>query len=136
MYDNPKPSSWFKLLKQKTVSKQEDQSKVINLPVMKEGHPFELTSVQHAYFIGRSSHQTLGGVGCHAYQEFDGSGLCPEVLEKSIYTLINRHNMLKVKFNDDGLQEYQEKSFWNGLVVHDFQKSSDYEKQLLRIRNN
>lgn len=134
LYDNPKPSSWFKLLKQKTVSKQEDLPKVINLPVMKEGHPFELTSVQHAYFIGRSSHQTLGGVGCHLYQEFDGSGLCPKVLEKSIYTLINRHNMLKVKFNGDGLQEYQEKSFWNGLVVHDFQKSSDYEKQLLRIR--
>lgn len=33
---------------------------------------FELTDVQYAYWAGRQDDQELGGVGCHAYFEFEG----------------------------------------------------------------
>ena len=134
LYNNPTPSGWYQLLQQKNVFEQEKTFSKVSLPVMKKGEAFELTPVQHAYFVGRASHQVLGGVGCHLYQEFDGVGLSAEVLEKAIYTLIERHNMLKVKFNSDGFQEYQGFSFWNGLTVYNFQENRDYEKQLLDIR--
>ena len=39
---------------------------------------FPLTDVQYAYWVGRDDGQALGGVGCHAYLEFDGESVDPE----------------------------------------------------------
>ena len=135
LYNNPTPFGWYQLLKQKDISnKEKTSSEKSSWPIMKKGESFELTPVQHAYFVGRATHQTLGGVGCHLYQEFDGKDLSAKTLEKAIYTLIERHNMLKVRFNSDGSQQYQGYSYWNGLTVHDFKEINDCENQLLEIR--
>src|SRR5580693_8545899 len=37
-----------------------------------EAAPFPLATMQHAYWIGRSDEQELGGVAAHLYVEFDG----------------------------------------------------------------
>ena len=34
--------------------------------------PFPLATMQHAYWVGRTDGQVLGGVGAHFYAEFDG----------------------------------------------------------------
>ncbi|UUE98165.1 AMP-binding protein [Xanthomonas hortorum pv. pelargonii] len=88
-------------------------------PQMRDGEAFELTPVQHAYLVGRSPQQTLGGVGCHLYQEFDGPGLSSRALESAVQALIQRHPMLRVHFRSDGLQQYEAQSSWPGLAIHD-----------------
>ncbi len=58
---------------------------------MLDGKPFPMTSVQHAYYVGRSAEQTLGGICCHFYQEFEGQGLALVDLDRAVNTLIQRH---------------------------------------------
>ena len=49
-------------------------------PVAEEA-PFPLATMQHAYWIGRSDEQELGGVAAHLYVEFDGGNLDPDRLK-------------------------------------------------------
>ena len=93
-------------------------------PTMADGHPFELTPVQHAYLVGRAPHQTLGGVGCHLYQEFDGQGLDADALEQAIGVLVERHPMLTVTFLDDGRQQRRPGTRWRGLTLHDLRSAA------------
>ncbi|MDH6577814.1 yersiniabactin nonribosomal peptide synthetase, partial [Kitasatospora sp. MAP5-34] len=81
--------------------------------------PFPLTPVQHAYWIGRRDDQVLGSVGCHAYFEFDGSGIVPERLETAVRAVIARHGMLRARFLADGSQQIMPTGRWPGLVVHE-----------------
>ncbi len=136
LYDEPTLAGWVELLRRKGTIDRERHSEPVAWPVMRGGEAFELTPVQHAYLVGRSPRQTLGGVGCHLYQEFDGSGLSAETLESAIHTLIARHPMLSVAFRGDGFQQYLESPYWSGLVVHDLRQLGDEECEawLLALR--
>ena len=81
--------------------------------------PFALTPVQHAYWIGRRDDQPLGGVGCHAYLEFDACDIDPGRLETAMRAVLARHGMLRARFRDDGTQQILATSPWPGLTVHD-----------------
>lgn len=65
---------------------------------------FGLATMQHAYWIGRDSEQSLGGVAAHLYAEFDGEGVDAQRLDRAVDALIARHPMLRVAFTDDGTQ--------------------------------
>ncbi|WP_205807936.1 non-ribosomal peptide synthetase [Micromonospora sp. HNM0581] len=66
--------------------------------------PFPPTDVQRAYWLGRSSDFALGGVGSHWYWEFDGAGVDLDRLEEAVNLLVERHDMLRAVFDDDGDQ--------------------------------
>ncbi|EFW79655.1 Yersiniabactin non-ribosomal peptide synthetase [Pseudomonas savastanoi pv. glycinea] len=139
LYDQPTLQGWQQLLGSVAVQINivEPVGKDETLPLMTDGQPFALTSVQHAYLVGRSSEQPLGGVGCHLYQEFDGHGLTPQVLEAAIYRLIERHPMLKARFLADGRQQWQARSAWPGLKVHDLRDINEAFRQqsLMNLRD-
>ncbi|WP_207842211.1 non-ribosomal peptide synthetase [Williamsia soli] len=65
---------------------------------------FPLAPMQHAYWIGRSDGQELGGVAAHLYVEFDGSGVDPEVLRAAVGALAAAHPMLRAQILPDGTQ--------------------------------
>nr|QIE08726.1 non-ribosomal peptide synthetase [Nocardia sp.] len=73
--------------------------------VADDGTPFALAPMQHAYWIGRSDAQELGGVAAHLYVEFDGAGVDPERLERAVEQLLDRHPMLRTRFLPDGTQQ-------------------------------
>ncbi|MGP3975849.1 amino acid adenylation domain-containing protein [Streptomyces sp. 8N114] len=66
--------------------------------------PFPPTDVQLAYWLGRKEQFTLGGVGCHFYREYDVSGLDVARLEEAVNLLVQRHEMLRAVFDDNGDQ--------------------------------
>eukprot|EP01037_Dinobryon_pediforme_P031381 gene31381-35844_t len=103
---------------------------------MTDGQAFALTPVQHAYLVGRTPQQSLGGVACHLYQEFDGDGLTPHIVEAAIYTLIARHPMLSVRFSADAQQQWCATAPWCGLTTHDLRalESTAQEQALLTLR--
>jgi mycobactin phenyloxazoline synthetase len=70
-----------------------------------EDAPFPLAAMQHAYWIGRSAEQELGGVAAHLYVEFDGGAVDPERLERAVSDLVARHPMLRTRFLPDGTQQ-------------------------------
>ncbi|WP_054815843.1 non-ribosomal peptide synthetase [Nocardia arizonensis] len=67
--------------------------------------PFPLAPMQHAYWIGRSDEQELGGVAAHLYVEFDGGHVDPARLERAVAELVAAHPMLRTRFLPDGTQQ-------------------------------
>ncbi|MGH3956795.1 MAG: amino acid adenylation domain-containing protein [Mycobacterium sp.] len=70
-----------------------------------EDAPFPLATMQHAYWIGRSKDQELGGVAAHLYVEFDGGVIDPERLRLAVDRLVAAHPMLRTRFLPDGTQQ-------------------------------
>ncbi|WP_201769698.1 non-ribosomal peptide synthetase [Amycolatopsis orientalis] len=66
--------------------------------------PFPPTPVQRAYWLGRDSGFTLGGIGCHFYREYDVDDLDVPRLEDALGKLIRRHEMLRAVFDERGDQ--------------------------------
>ncbi|MEN0138385.1 MAG: amino acid adenylation domain-containing protein [Rhodococcus sp. (in: high G+C Gram-positive bacteria)] len=69
-----------------------------------EGDSFPLAPMQHAYWVGRSEGQELGGVAAHLYVEFDGPDLDPVALAGAVDALVAHHPMLRAQFLPDGTQ--------------------------------
>ncbi|WP_291328777.1 non-ribosomal peptide synthetase/type I polyketide synthase [Desulfovibrio sp. UCD-KL4C] len=67
--------------------------------------PFPLTSVQHAYWVGRNGGLELSDVSCFLYVEIDVSDLDVSSLELSVNALIARHDTLRTIIRSDGLQQ-------------------------------
>ncbi|WP_435105104.1 amino acid adenylation domain-containing protein [Arhodomonas sp. AD133] len=116
LFETPTVNAWSRLLSEGGAA---DTAPFLPATVVDDAAPFALTSVQHAYWIGRDEAQPLGGVGCHVYAEFDGAGLEPARLERAVSALIARHGMLRARFLADGRQRIDEQGAWPGLTVHD-----------------
>lgn len=99
-----------------------------------EAAPFELTPVQHAYWIGRQDDQVLGGVGCHFYAEFDGQSVEPARLERAVRMLARRHDLLRARLTDDGRQQIMEDCAWRDLPVHDLRECDAVQAALEAVR--
>ena len=105
LFADPTPAGWARLIDHAAAAPSGTAQRT-GWSTMRDGSPFPLTPVQHAYLVGRGDEQTLGGVGCHLYQEFDGQGLTPAMLERAAGMLVSRHPMLTVAFRADGHQQW------------------------------
>lgn len=63
--------------------------------------PFELATMQHAFWVGRNEQQQLGGVSAHFYTELEGDALEPARLADALRRLVARHDMLRLRIDDD-----------------------------------
>ncbi|MFI9362720.1 amino acid adenylation domain-containing protein [Kitasatospora sp. NPDC053057] len=126
----PTLAAWRELMARAGASLPADARRV------DESAPFELALMQHAYWVGRSEIQQLGGVAAHFYNEFDGAGVEPARLEAAVRAVFARHGMLRVRILDDGRQQITERSVWPGLRVHDLRglSAADAERELAEIR--
>lgn len=87
---------------------------------------FELTDIQHAYWFGRKESQPLGGVGCHAYFEFEcNKELDIERFNNAWNELQAVHPMLRAKFSKAGTQAIMAFPFTKNIEVYDFRKDKD-----------
>ncbi|GGN84835.1 non-ribosomal peptide synthetase [Nocardia rhizosphaerihabitans] len=102
-----------------------------------DGTPFALAPMQHAYWIGRSDAQELGGVAAHLYVEFDGAGVDPERLERAVEQLLGRHPMLRTRFLPDGTQQTLDRPGRAVYSVTDLREASaeDAEQRLEELRS-
>ncbi|MCV7353266.1 non-ribosomal peptide synthetase [Mycobacterium parmense] len=102
-----------------------------------EEEPFGLATMQHAYWIGRSDEQELGGVAAHLYVEFDGATIDPERLEQAVSELVARHPMLRTRFLPDGTQQVMPKPGRPVFAVVDLRGGSpdEVESALLQLRD-
>ncbi|MGL4305646.1 MAG: amino acid adenylation domain-containing protein [Mycobacteriaceae bacterium] len=106
--DSPTIHQWQELLAGKSATRvphkvEEHPQKLVDNSDLHI--PFPLADMQHAYWIGRTDGQTLGGVSAHLYVEFDGTNLNPSLLKKAVYKLAQLHPMLRARFLPDGTQQ-------------------------------
>ncbi|MGW5310376.1 non-ribosomal peptide synthetase [Nocardia thailandica] len=95
--------------------------------------PFPLAGMQHAYWIGRSGEQELGGVAAHLYVEFDGGALDPDRLGKAVADLVAAHPMLRTRFLPDGTQQVMAEPGRPVFTVVDL-RGRDAEPALAELR--
>ncbi|MFD6220518.1 non-ribosomal peptide synthetase [Nocardia asteroides] len=101
-----------------------------------DGTPFALAPMQHAYWIGRSDGQELGGVAAHLYVEFDGAEVDPERLERAVEQLLARHPMLRTRFLPDGTQQTMDRPGRPVYSVADLRElpAAEAERRLEELR--
>ncbi|MGG7176734.1 amino acid adenylation domain-containing protein [Clostridium paraputrificum] len=121
---NPTITNWYSL-----INNQKDILKVVTSKVLEEVSVdiinnedeeisiFPMTDVQYSYWVGRSDEQPLGGVGCHAYMEFDGQYVDANKLDRAWKSLFQIHPMLRARFYD-GKQEVMENTEFDFLTVN------------------
>ncbi|CAM4502356.1 non-ribosomal peptide synthetase [Nocardia ninae] len=99
--------------------------------------PFPLATMQHAYWIGRSDEQDLGGVAAHLYVEFDGTAVDPVRLERAVGDLVAAHPMLRTRFLPDGTQQTMAAAGCPVFAVVDLRELSGdaAEAELARLRD-
>ncbi|WP_328409196.1 non-ribosomal peptide synthetase [Nocardia sp. NBC_00403] len=103
---SPTVASWHGLLGAGEVADPAPESIAeVAASTVGEQDPFPLAGMQHAYWIGRSDEQELGGVAAHLYVEFDGGRIDPERLERAVAELLTAHPMLRTRFLPDGTQQ-------------------------------
>jgi len=73
----------------------EQQLSITSSSVENNNKPFPLTSLQQAYWIGRSEGLDLGSVSCHEYIELEFEDLDYKKLETAWNRLIQRHEMMR-----------------------------------------
>ncbi|MFI0350759.1 amino acid adenylation domain-containing protein [Actinomadura sp. 9N407] len=103
-------------------------------PADEDGEAFPLALMQHAYWIGRDSEQSLGSVAAHLYVELDGREIDPERFEAAVRALVERHPMLRVAVSDDGTQRVLPERAGPVITVHDLREAGDPAPGLERIR--
>lgn len=104
LMNNPTLNAWTRLVggNEKQSNTDSNLKELWNIKYDKE---FGLTDVQYAYWAGRQGDQVLGGVGCHAYLEFDGKYLDIDRLKVAWNKLIVYHPMLHAVFTKEGTQK-------------------------------
>ncbi|WP_412517579.1 amino acid adenylation domain-containing protein [Actinomadura madurae] len=96
--------------------------------------PFPLALMQHAYWIGRDSGQSLGSVAAHLYVELDGREIEPARFEDAVRALVRRHPMLRAAVSDDGTQRILPERPGPAVTVHDLRSAGEPAAELERIR--
>jgi yersiniabactin nonribosomal peptide synthetase len=119
LYRDPTARGWIRLLEDAPRATRALSAARTGWPTSADGEPYALTPVQHAYLVGRSPQQALGGVGCHLYQEFDGAGLTACALMAALAQVRARHPMLRTAFRADGTQRRLAAPAWPAVAVHD-----------------
>ncbi|MFB6394136.1 amino acid adenylation domain-containing protein [Polymorphospora lycopeni] len=120
--DEPTISGWLAVLTA-TTSTEPPATDAIPAPAagpvgqVDPAAPFELATMQYAYWVGRQDGQPFGGVAAHFYVEFDGYGVEPGRLRTAMALLTARHGMLRARFDAEGRQRIG--GGGPALVVHD-----------------
>ena len=129
LMEHPTLNEWWGII-QKSMKKKEKKANAeeqVRMPERDMREPFPLTDVQYAYWAGREEGQPLGGIGCHAYLEFDGNSVEAGRLEAAWNQLQYHHPMLRACFTEDGMQKIQERPFSEKLPVNDYSKMLEEE---------
>jgi len=84
----------------------------------------ELTTVQAAYYVGRQTGQSMGGVAAHIYAEFDGEHIDSEKLASAVRKLYINHPMLRMKVTSGGQQAIAPLSSVHQLIIDDIEHLS------------
>lgn len=97
---------------------------------------FPLTDIQHAYWLGRNGAFELGNISTHGYREINATNLDPELVEKALQQLIQRHGMLRAVIDDSGQQRVLENVDDYHIEVSDLSGADEVrqEEDLLAIR--
>ncbi|ADG93862.1 amino acid adenylation domain protein [Arcobacter nitrofigilis DSM 7299] len=92
--------------------------------------PFALTSMQHAYWLGRNEEIAEGGVAIHMYLELDIKYFNKENFTNAWKTLVERHDMLHAIVDRNGEQQILKQIPEFSILEHSLKNKDENEKEI------
>ncbi|QKW35965.1 amino acid adenylation domain-containing protein [Actinomadura sp. NAK00032] len=132
--ERPTLAGWWELLAAKGQVEPAAGPPAMEPADIEPDGPFPLALMQHAYWIGRDSGQSLGSVAAHLYVELDGRAIDPARFEGAVRGLAARHPMLRVAVSDDGTQRILPERPGPAVTVHDLRSADEPDAELERVR--
>lgn len=98
--------------------------------------PFPLGDIQEAYLVGRDADLGLGGVGAHSYNELRVRSLDIDLFEAALNKVVERHDMLRAIFTNDGQQQVLQQVERYQIARNDLSQLADPDKdtELAKVR--
>ncbi|WP_162926094.1 non-ribosomal peptide synthetase [Chryseobacterium aurantiacum] len=94
---------------------------------------FKLSDIQNAYVVGRNAELPWGGISCYGYFEMNTKNLDTIALQLAVNDLIKRHEMLRVRVDENGFQKIIPEMNYI-IPLHRSNESKDLQKHLTDIR--
>ncbi len=135
LMDSPTLGDWFAMIQEQCGTSETEQTAEISSEPSFKTDAFPLTDVQSAYWFGRGDTHALGGVGCHAYVEFNAHDIDIPRLQTAWSTVLHHHPMLRAVFQENLKQKIAETPYSETVIVKDFRESADFEEQAIIVRN-
>ncbi|MBT0774020.1 amino acid adenylation domain-containing protein [Kineosporia sp. J2-2] len=123
LVENPTPAGWRAALSgTATGTAPAHESATVD-----DETPFDLATLQHAYWVGRQDGQPFGGVAAHFYVELDGQDVEPDRLRDALRRITARHKMLRMRMTPQGQQWTAPASSaaHADITVHDLRRLDD-----------
>lgn len=130
LMERPTFGEWWKLIQKALEKMLEKENHKNERKFAADMHQeFPLTDVQYAYWVGRDEGQALGGIGCHAYLEFDGKSVNQSRLQHAWSAVQYHHPMLRACFLHNGTQKILDKPYKELIRINDYSSLSEEEAQ-------
>ncbi|WP_166924851.1 non-ribosomal peptide synthetase [Flavobacterium poyangense] len=94
---------------------------------------FKLGDIQNAYLIGRNAELPWGGISCYGYFEMNTKDLNINLLELAVNDLVKRHEMLRVRVDENGFQKILPEMTYS-LPVYKLEHNPNLQNHLTDIR--
>ncbi|WP_148043474.1 non-ribosomal peptide synthetase [Chryseobacterium sp. G0240] len=94
---------------------------------------FRLNDIQNAYVVGRNAELPWGGISCYGYFEMNTGNLDTNALQLAINDLIKRHEMLRVRVDENGFQKILPEMTYT-LPVYRIKEGQNVQEHLAAIR--
>ncbi|WP_051890117.1 non-ribosomal peptide synthetase [Chryseobacterium vrystaatense] len=94
---------------------------------------FKLGDIQNAYVVGRNSEIPWGGISCYGYFEMNTKDLDTNALQLAVNDLIKRHEMLRVRVDENGFQKILPEMDYS-VPVYRINETQDLQEHLTDIR--
>ena len=94
---------------------------------------FRLGEIQNAYVVGRNAELPWGGISCYGYFEMNTQDLNPNIVQLALNDLIKRHEMLRVRVDENGFQKILPEMSYI-IPLYRNHEGQDLQKHLATVR--
>lgn len=134
----PTLQSWAEFIFEQVNEQQLASSKDTSLSLYKNNEDsryesFKLSDIQNAYVVGRNAELPWGGISCYGYFEMNTKDLDINALQLAVNNLIKRHEMLRVRVDENGFQKILPEMNYI-IPVHRTNEDQDLHQHLTDIR--
>ncbi|MCS4300952.1 non-ribosomal peptide synthetase [Chryseobacterium sp. BIGb0232] len=134
----PTLQSWAEFIFEQVNEQQLTSSENTTLSLYKNDEDsryesFRLGDIQNAYVVGRNAELPWGGISCYGYFEMNTRDLDMHALQLAINDLIKRHEMLRVRVDENGFQKILPEMNYI-IPLFSINKGKDLQKHLAEIR--
>lgn len=134
LYEQSNLEMLAKLLEKKKDNNLSVDEKAFQIAPEDKWKPFRMTPLQEAYYVGRMQQKDKNALPTGGYIEVECKGYHHDRFEYCIQKLIAKHDMLRCKFLDGGIQQFVETVPYYNVPINDLRNITDKVIEIDKVR--